>query len=291
MPAAASGRFDALIKKTSHIALVAATAASLVISACGGSAASSSRQAQILSHDQLVSQADRICGTYSHTVSQEFRTVKSADDAGQVWDTYVGQFDKLIVDLRALRPSPQDAHAYATWLDAGERQRPLILAARPPSSDDARGRLVMAAARVNDMAASLGMRDCAIDIDLSERTDSPQRYAQLADSICADAEAAYGTVDEPSDLSGFDAYIEQLMPLFRSSERDLDAIPASPGHEQQVAAWSDTRRHALDAIAGMQVAARQGNNARFERLSAATQRWTDRGYAIANQLGLTVCGK
>src|SRR5207245_1127109 len=165
----AASRWDEAMKITSHIALLAAVAVAAVAAGCGGgSAASSAGPSPVLPHDRLIAEADRICGAYSHTITVEFRDVSSNDEAAKLWITHLGQFDQLIRDLRALRPSSQDAAAYAAWLDAGEKQRPLIVAARPPSRDEATGKLVLAVANVNVMAARLGMRDCSIDIDLSE---------------------------------------------------------------------------------------------------------------------------
>ena len=234
------------MKLTSHIALLAAVVAAALASGCGGSAASSSAPSPVLPHDQLIARADRICGAYSHTTSVEFRDVESNEQAAALWDTYLGQFDRLISDLRALRPSPQDAAAYRAWLDAGERQRPLMVAARPPASDDATGKLVLAVAEVNAMAADLGMRDCSIDIDLSEHPITRQRYVQLADGICANAATAYGTVrgtERPGRVRSPGS--PPLMPLFRMTERDLDAIPAPAGDEDRVAAWRSAHNRAL----------------------------------------------
>lgn len=279
------------MKLTSHIALLAAVVAAALASGCGGSAASSSAPSPVLPHDQLIARADRICGAYSHTTSVEFRDVESNEQAAALWDTYRGQFDRLISDLRALRPSPQDAAAYRAWLDAGERQRPLMVAARPPASDDATGKLVLAVAEVNAMAADLGMRDCSIDIDLSEHPITRQRYVQLADGLCANAATAYGTVAEPNDLAGFDAWLTTLMPLFRMTERDLDAIPAPPGDEDRVAAWRSAHNRALAAIEKMQIAAQQGDRAEFVRLSATTQRESAHANLLARDLGMSACAE
>ena len=278
------------MKLTSHIALLAALVAAAVASGCGGSG-SSSAPSPMLTHDRLIAKADGICGAYSHTTSVEFRDVNSNVQATALWDTYLGQFDRLISDLRALRPSPQDAAAYRAWLDAGERQRPLIVAARPPASDDATGKLVLAAAEVNSMAADLGMRDCSIDIDLSEHPITRQRYVQLADGFCANAATAYGTVAPPDGLAGFDAWITKLMPLFRMTERDLDAIPAPPGDEERVAAWRSAHKNALAAIEKMQLAAKQDDRAEFVRLSSATQRESDRANLLARDLGMSACAE
>jgi hypothetical protein len=279
------------MKLTSHIALLAAVVAAAAASGCGGSGASSSAPSPILPHDQLIAKADRICGAYSHTTSVEFRDVKSNKQATALWDTYLGQFDRLISDLRALRPSPQDAAAYRSWLDAGERQRPLIVAARPPASDHAIGKLVLVAAGVNSMAADLGMRDCSIDIDLSEHPITRQRYVQLADGICANAAAAYGTVTVPDDLAGFDAWITTLTPLFRMTERNLDAIPAPAGDEPRVAAWRRAHNSALATIEEMQLAAQQGDRAEWVRLSAATERASAQANRIARDLGMSACAE
>jgi len=278
------------MKITPHIALIAAVAVAAITAGCGGgSAASSAGPSTVLPHDRLIAEADRICGAYSHTTSVEFRDLSSNDQAAKVWGTYVGQFDQLIRDLRALRPSSQDAAAYAAWLDAGEKQRPLIVAAKPPSSDQATGKLVLAVANVNAMAAQLGMRDCAIDIDLSEHPSTRQRYDELADGICTNAAAAYRSVPEPNDLAGTDRWITTLMPLFQMAERDLDAIPAPPGDEYQVAAWRRAHTHALDDIRKIQLAAQQGDMAEFERASAATQRDSDHANRLAHDLGMTAC--
>jgi hypothetical protein len=279
------------MKLTSHIALLAAVAAAAMASGCGGSGASSSAPSPLLTHGQLIAQADRICGAYSHTTSVEFRDVTSNEQAAAIWDTYLGQFDRLINDLRALRPSPQDAAAYRAWLDAGERQRPLIVAARPPASDDATGKLVLVAAGVNSMAADLGMRDCSIGIDLSEHPITRQRYVQLADGICANAAAAFGTVAQPNDLAGFDAWITALMPLFRMTERDLDAIPAPAGDEQRVAAWQRAQNSALATIGEMRLPAQQGDRAEWVRLSAETQRESDQANRLARDLGMSACAE
>ena len=278
------------MKITSHIALIAAVAVAAVAAGCGGgSAASSAGPSPVLPHDRLIAEADRICGAYSHTITVEFRDVSSNDEAAKLWITHLGQFDQLIRDLRALRPSSQDAAAYAAWLDAGEKQRPLIVAARPPSRDEATGKLVLAVANVNVMAARLGMRDCSIDIDLSEHPPTRRRYDELADGICANAAAAYRTVPEPNDLAGFDAWITTLMPLFRMTERDLDAIPAPPGDEERVATWRSVHEHALDGITTMQLAARQGDMTEFARVSAIMQRNSDRANRLARDLGMTAC--
>ena len=279
------------MKLTSHIALLAAVAAAAMASGCGGSGAASSAPSPLLTHDQLIAKADRICGAYSHTTSVEFRDVTSNEQAAAIWDTYLGQFDRLINDLRALRPSPQDAAAYRAWLDAGERQRPLIVAARPPAGEDATGKLVLAAAEVNSMAAGLGMRDCSIDIDLSEHPITRQRYVQLADGICANAAAGFGTVAQPNDLAGFDAWITTLMPLLRMTERDLDAIPAPPGDEERVAAWRSAQNNALAAIEKMQLAAQQADRAEFVRLSATAQQESAQAHRLAGDLGMSACAE
>jgi hypothetical protein len=278
------------MKLTSHIALLAAVVASAVAAGCGGSA-SSPAPSPVLTHDQLIAKADRICGAYSHTTSVEFRDVKSNAQATALWDTYLGQFDRLISDLRALRPSPQDAAAYRVWLDAGEGQRPLIVAARPPASDDATGKLVLAVAGVNSMAADLGMRDCSIDIDLSEHPITRQRYVQLADGFCANAAAAYGTVAQPNALAGFDAWITTLMPLFRMTERDLDAIPAPPGDEERVAAWRSAHNNVLATIEKMQLAAQKNDRAEWVRLSATEQREEHHANRLARDLGMSACAE
>jgi hypothetical protein len=277
------------MKITSHIALIATLAVAGIAAGCGGSAASSSRQPSVLPHDRLIAAADHICAAYSHTISVEFRNVNTNEEASKVWTAYIGQFDQLIRDLRDLRPSSQDAAAYAAWLDAGEKQRPLIVAARPPSSDNATGTLVLVGANVNAMAAELGMRDCSIDVDLSEHPANLQRYDQLADGICANAAAAYGTVPEPNDLAGFDPWITKLVPLFQGTERDLDAIPAPPGDEEQVAAWRAAHKRSLDDILKIQRAARQGDMAEFERASAITQRDSNKANRLAHDLGLSAC--
>jgi hypothetical protein len=279
------------MKLTSHIALLAAVVGAAVASGCGGSGASSSAPSPVLPHDQLIAKADRICGAYSHTTSVEFRNVKSNDEAAALWDTYLGQFDGLISDLRALRPSPQDAAAYRAWLDAGERQRPLIVATRPPAGEDATGKLMLAVAEVNSMAADLGMRDCSIDIDLSEHPITRQRYVQLADGICANAAAAFATVPQPNDLAGFDAWITTLMPLLRMTERDLDAIPAPAGDEERVAAWRSAHNKALATIEKMQLAAQQDDRAEWVRLSATAQRESDRANRLARDLGMSACAE
>lgn len=279
------------MRLTSHVALLAVAVAAALASGCGGSAASSVTASPPLAHDQLIAKADGICGAYSHTTSVEFRDVTSNDQATALWDTYLGQFDRLISDLRALRPSAQDAAAYRAWLDAGERQRPLIVAARPPASDDATGKLVLAVAEVNSMAADLGMRDCSIDIDLSEHPITRQRYVQLADGICANGAAAYKTVAVPSTLAGFDPWITTLTPLFRMTERDLDAIPAPAGDEQRVAAWRRAQNSALATIEKMRLPAQQGDRAQWLRLSAETQRESDQANRLARDLGMSACAE
>jgi hypothetical protein len=277
------------MKIPSHIALFAVVVVAAIAAGCGGSSASSSGPSSVLPHDQLIAAADRICGAYSHTASVEFRNVTTNDEAAKVWTTYIGQFDQLIRDLRALRPSSQDAAAYAAWLDAGEKQRPLIVAAEPPSSDEATGKLVLVGATVNAMAAELGMRDCSVDVDLSEHPANLQRYDQLADGICANAAAAYGTVPEPNNLAGFDAWITTLTPLFQGTERDLDAIPAPPGDEDRVAAWRSAHKRSLDDIRKIQLAAQQGDMAGFEHASQVTQRDSDHANSLAADLGMTAC--
>jgi hypothetical protein len=81
------------------------------------------------------------------------------------------------------------------------------------------------------------------------------------------------------------------MPLFRMTERDLDAISAPPGDEERVAAWRSAHDNALAAIERMQLAAQQDDRAEWVRLSATAQRESDRANRLARDLGMSVCAE
>src|SRR5690349_7005103 len=180
MPDQAAREHDAGMTRIPHIALAAATAATVILAAgCGGSSSPAT-----LSHAQLVAQADQICADYNHEVSADFAGVTSDDEVSKAYATYLRQFDRQLGRLHDLHPAPADAKAYASGLAAGAKDRPLLVAARPPGSDDATGRVVMAGSRLGAMADAMGMHDCAIGVDSHAQGMTKPHYIEVADGIC-----------------------------------------------------------------------------------------------------------
>src|SRR5690242_4120012 len=184
-------RFDDRMITYRHLTLMAAFAAALLVAGCGGAGSTPSSHSNPLSHAQLVQRADALCRTYSHRSRVEFR---NGAPTQAEWHRHVAEFDRLIADLRTLRPSSNDRAAYTAWIDAGERQRPLIVAAGPAGSEAGIGNLVLAAARVNAMAADMALRDCAVDVDETETPITKARYIDIADGLCAATQAAFKQV-------------------------------------------------------------------------------------------------
>lgn len=273
-----------------HITLMAVIAAALFASGCGGGGASSTGAAQgPLSHAELVQQADAICRTYSHQVSEEFRDVKTNAAAAALWDKHLAEFDGLISDLRRLKPSDGDRVAYQAWLEAGEGQRPLIVAARPPTTDAALGKLVLEVARVNGMAAGIGMRDCALDVDATESPMTKARYIEVADGVCEGAQAALEQVPVPRSLPDFDTAMQQMMPVIRMLQRDLRAIPEPDGDGAGLDTWLHSRDIIVQDIQAMWDAARKDDLTGFQQASQAVMLGDKAAGRMAQAYGIN-CG-
>jgi hypothetical protein len=246
-----------------HIALATATAAAVILAAgCGGAGSGPAT----LSHAQLVTQADHICATYNREVSDDFAGATSDAELARSYGTYLRQFDHQLGLLRALRPAAADAKAYSAWLAAGTALRPLLVATRPPASDDSVGRVVMAGARVSAMADAMGMQDCAIDVDRNEQGMTKQRYIQLADGICQGGSDAFGLLPTPADLPGVVTQIDRLKPVLASVQRDLHAIPKPQGDEAAIGAWLAARDQADAEIEQMRTVAAAGDMAAYGKI-------------------------
>jgi len=278
---------DAGMTRIPHIALAAATAAAVLVAAgCGGS----SSQPATLSHAQLVSQADHICATYNREVNADFAGATTDDQVSKAYAKYLDQFDTQLGRLRDLHPAaPADAKAYAAWLSAGARLRPLMVAAQPPASADADGRVVMAAARISAMADAMGMQDCAIGVDRHEQGMTRQRYIQVADTVCTGGHDAFGLLPTPTDLPGVVTQIDRLEPVLAAVKRDLHAIPAPAGDEDTIAAWLAARDRADAEIGQMRAVAAAGDMASFNKIG--TKLAHDSAYANgrAAAYGITEC--
>ena len=249
-----------------HLTLLAAFAAALLVAGCGGAGSTPSPHSNPLSHAQLVQRADALCRSYSHRTTVDFRDGAATQ---AVWNAHLAEFDRLISDLRTLRPSSNDRAAYTAWINAGERQRPLIVAAGPSGSEADIGKLVLAAAKVNAMAADMGMRDCAVDVDETETPMTKARYIDIADGLCASTQAALQQVPAPSTLPEFDRAMTQLMPVITMLQRDLHAIPAPDGDSRRLNAWLDSRDIVMQDIQAMWDAARRGDQNAFGLASQA----------------------
>jgi hypothetical protein len=269
---------------------MAAIAAALFASGCGGGGASSpGTAASPLSHDQLVKQADAICRTYTHRASEEFRDVKDDAAAAALWDQHLAQFDRLVADLGKLQPSDGDSAAYAAWLEAGEKQRPLIVAAKPPTTNEAMGKLVLEVARVNGMAAAIGMDDCAIDVDRTETPMTKARYIELADGLCAGTQAALSQVAVPETLPDFDQAMGKMMPVITMLQRDLRAIPAPDGDGDRLGAWLSSRDIIVQDIQAMWDAAKKDDATGFQQASQAVMLGDKAAGRMAQAYGID-CG-
>jgi hypothetical protein len=273
-----------------RITLMAAIAAALFASGCGGGGATSSSGTDAtLSHAQLVQRADAICRSYNHQLSERFRDARSDDQVAALWDSHMADFDRLIADLRKLRPAAADEAAYRAWVDAGARQRPLILAARPGTAEGAYGRLVMSDARVNAMADRMGMRDCAIDVDLTETPMTRSRYIQLANGECSSASAAFQLLPVPATVAEFDDSMRQMMPVVAQVQRDFRAMPMPDGDRDQLLAWLDARDRAQASIEAMVEAARTDDMSAFSRASKQTSARVEAAGRLAHAYGIDGC--
>lgn len=259
-------RFDDRMIIYRHLTLMAALAAALLVAGCGGAGSTPGSHPDPLSHAQLVQRADALCRTYNHRFTVEF---PDGAPTQAEWDGHVAEFDQLIADLRTLRPSANDRAAYTAWIDAGERQRPLIVAAGPAGSDAEIGKLVLAAANVNAMAAGMGMSDCAVDVDETETPMSKSRYIDIADGLCAASQAALGQVPAPDTLPDFDRAMKQMMPVITMVQRDLRAIPVPDGDGGRLDAWLHSRDIVVQDIQAMWDAARTGDQNGFGQASQA----------------------
>jgi len=259
--------------------------AAVVVSACGGGGT-----AAPLSHDQLVSQADRLCAAYSSELTKVFAHADSVAAADSAYDAYLERFDHLIKDLRALRPPVGDSKAYRAWLEAAVSQRPLIEATRPPAAEADTGRLWFAISRVDHLAAGLGMWDCATSVDRNQVPMTRSSYAQVADSVCYSAGAAFKLLPKPDGLAAFSNEIDQLEPVFEETQRDLHAIPVPSGDEGELGAWLRIRDRTAREILLMRDAADAGDLTTFKRLSGQVNADAQRGRSIAGEYGMTQCG-
>jgi len=119
------------------------------------------------------------------------------------------------------------------------------------------------------MAAGMGMRDCAVDVDETETPMTKGRYIEIADGLCATTQAALKQVPAPSTLPEFDRAMTQLMPVITMLERDLRAIPAPDGDSRRLEAWLDSRDIVVQDIQAMWDAARRGDQNAFGMASQA----------------------
>jgi hypothetical protein len=273
--------------------LVGVVVAAALAAGCGGATGVAGRPAAGLSHAQLVGQADALCRSYNHVTSQEFRGVSSNAQAARVWGTMLGQVDRLNAQLSRLRPAAADAGAYRVWLDLLVDSRPLMAAARPPQAQGTLGAMVLAAAKQDELAARLGMHDCAIDVDPTEHPITKQRYIQVADGVCSSAFAgayvAAHSVPKARSVQGFGRVLAARLPVSSLLVRDLHAIPVPPGDEAQIANWLNARDLAYADAVRAQHAAYAGNAKAFKLWAASLLDETNTAATLATNYGATAC--
>lgn len=112
------------------LAIVAATAAvvlSLGLAACG-SDSSTSADEDVLTNQELITQADKICTDFNNELATKAQKSGLSDKSPKskitafVSDEIVPMYRDEIDELRALEPNSEDADAYAKMIDTLESE-------------------------------------------------------------------------------------------------------------------------------------------------------------------------
>jgi hypothetical protein len=196
--------------------VVVAGALSVAAAGCGGG--SSSAAPSTLDSASLIGQANRICKALNHT--PQGLTGQAAVKAG------LRTFDTDLARLRNLHPNASNAAAYARFLVATAKERPLIVAEDNAPPTQASGPAAAAYAQIaaaGQIAAKLHLAQCALFVDTSLRPASATDYRQLIEVECTQFVTATRLVPHPTGPAGFADYVRALDPLFGQLLRDVRA--------------------------------------------------------------------
>ena len=262
---------------------VAGGALSITAVACGGGSVAATPSP--LDSASLVRQANSICKALNHT--QQGLTGQAAIKAG------LRTFDTDLARLRNLHANATDAAAYARFLAATAKERPLIVAedtAPPTKSNRPEGAAYTQIAAAGQIAAKLHLAQCALYVDTSLRPASATGYQQQIEGECASFIAASKLVPHPVDPVDFTAYVRALDPLFGQLHRDVRAQPLPAAGAPSIQSWINAFARVQSNLNGMAAAVASHDQAAFNAAKAKLAADTHTAHVNAHSDGIPQCG-